>query len=236
MSLPADPGAELARTLRAHARDACVFGGRDDPGVDFGPWNTLRAERPLARMECRTGEHVSTALRVAADRGVPVSVCGGREDVHGRTSRSGFLAIDLRRMDAARYDAGDGTVEVGGGVTARGLLAALPADRVTPTTVNADVGVVGAVAGGGYGALSGRHGLACDALLGAQVLTPDGRWRDASPAGDPDLFWALRGGGSGFGVVVSARFATHILRHVLHAQIQFALTAARPALAAIDPP
>ena len=189
----------------------------------------------MARIECRTSEHVSAALRVATDHGVPVSVCGGREDVYGRNCRSGFLVIDLRCMDAASYDAGTEAVEIGGGVTARGLLAALPAGRVTPTTVNANVGVVGATAGGGYGALSGRHGLVCDALLSAEVVTPDGRRRIASPTGETDLFWALRGGGSGFGVVVSARFATHTLPHVLHAKVQFALSSARPALAAIDP-
>ena len=229
-----DQGALLARVLRTHASDAEVFGGSEDVGVDFNPWNTVQAGRPLARIECRTAEHVATALRVAVDHGTPVSVCGGREDAHGRNSRSGFLVIDLRRMDAISYDGGSGSVEVGGGVTAGSLLAVLPPERVTPTTANANVGLVGAAAGGGYGMLAGRHGLVCDALLGADVVTPDGIKRTVDANTSADLFWALRGGGSGFGVVVSARFATYVLPSVLNAQIQFSLSSARPALAAVD--
>lgn len=219
----------LAESLRAHLGDAPVFGGLDSR-VSFDPWNKAHAEWPLARVECRTPEQVAMAVRVAADHGVPVSVCGGRQDVYGRNSRGGHLILDLRRMTDVALGADQQSVSAGGGVTTAHLLNSLPPDRVTPTVTNVNVGVVGAATGGGYGLLAGSYGLACDAVVGAELVLADGRVVRANARENPDLFWALRGGGAGFGVVTAMQFAMHRCAPVFHAQVAVPLSSATDAL------
>ena len=229
-----DKGVQLATDLRAHLEGVDVFGGSDDPGVDFGPWNIAEAQRPLARIECRTAGQVSTALKIAADHDVPVSVCGGREDAFARNSRAGFLVVDLRHMDNVIYDAVTRVARIGGGVTTSRLLGRLSSDIVTPTTCNANVGLIGAATGGGYGLLAGSYGLVCDALLGVEMVLANGQQVSVDATHEPDLFWALRGGGNGFGVVTSARLATYSCPHVLSTQINFPLSSGRRPLMIIQ--
>ncbi len=110
------------------------------------------------------------------------------------------------------------------------MLAGLPGGIVTPTTVNANVGVVGAAAGGGYGALCGRFGMACDALMAAEVVLADGRTVHVDAEQHPDLLWALRGGGTGYGIVTQASFATRSLPSLLSAEIEVPLEVAEDTL------
>lgn len=219
----------MLRALRTHLSDVQVFGGLD-PAVGFEPFNPTHAEWPLARVECRTTDHVSAVVRIASDHRVPVSVCSGREDIYARNSRSGHLVLDLRHLADARFDKRSACVKVGGGVTTKMMLSALPTDVVTPTVTSANAGVVGAATGGGYGLLCGSFGLACDALVGAEVVLANGEAIIAGADDDDDLLWALRGGGTGFGIVTKARFATHRCGHMLSAEIGVPLHAASDAL------
>lgn len=180
-----------------------------DPRVNFNPWNPTLAEWPLARVICRTTQEVSDAIRIAADFGTPVTAAAGREGAYARNSRSGHIVLDLRHLNGATLDARQEVVAVGGGTTTKAMLDAIPSHIVTPTVTNAGVGVVGAASGGGYGLLCGSFGLACDALVHAEVVLADGSVVTASNQENTELFWALRGGGTGFGVVTQARFATH---------------------------
>lgn len=218
--------------LRSHADGPTIFAGLDE-GVNFEPWNGARAEWPRARIVCRTVDQVSTAVKIASDHGVTVSVAGGRSDVFARNSRSGQLVVDLREMNRAERTSYD-WVSVSGGTTTSQLLASLPAGVVTPTVTNLNVGVIGAAAGGGYGLLSGSFGLACDALLSADVILADGRLVHADQDENTDLFWALRGGGTGFGVVVNARFATYPCASVFSANVAVQLRDAHASLLAIQ--
>ncbi len=224
-------GKELVDTLRKHLRNADVFGDDPQTGADFHTWNTKTA-CPLARVECRSVADVQAALRIAREFGVPLSVSGGRLDPDARTNLDGHLILDLRRMAAVSHDTIKETVTLQGGVTTGNLLGVLPEDIITVTGWNPDIGVVGLTLGGGYSGLNGRFGLACDNLRSAQMVLADGDLAHVSVAENTELYWALRGGGTGFGVVTSLTLATYRVRRVLCATLVFQLRSARQALLA----
>jgi len=224
-----DTSFEIGKALRAEIAEAHVFSGLD-PRVSFTPWSLNTAGWPLARVECRTVDQIASAMRIASERNVPVTICGGRQDVWGRNSRSGALVLDLSQMTHVRFDEPHKTVEIGSGVTTGKLLEALPPDTVIPTTINRNVGLIGAALGGGYGMLCGSYGLTCDALLSADLVLSDGSFLHVSAEENADLLRVLRGGGSGYGVVASAQFATHHCAQVLAANIIVPLDEAIDAL------
>ena len=223
----------IAEILRAEVAEAAVFSGLD-PRVSFMPWSLNIAEWPLARVECHNIEQVASAMRVASERNVPVTVCGGREDGWGRNSRSGAIVIDLSQMTKVTFDEQQATVEIGGGVTTGTLLEVLPSDTVIPATGNRNVGIIGAALGGGYGMLCGSYGLTCDALLSADLVLSNGNLVHVSADENADLLRVLRGGGSGYGVVTSARFATHRCGQVLAANVTLPLSASLHAMLLIQ--
>jgi FAD/FMN-containing dehydrogenase len=203
----------------------------NDPDLSFGPWHASpSAARSAARVECSTEADVATALRIAADAGAGVAVAGGRYDAFARNARVGDLVVDLRRMNRVSYDASAATVTVGGGVTSEMLHAALPGDRVVPVSNTSKVGLAALATGGGYGWLNSGFGLTTDSLLSARVVVADGTIADASPSGDAELLWALRGGGTGFGAITSMTLAVHELASLLHCVFVFGLENARQAL------
>ncbi len=224
---------EIAEALRAEVAEATVFSGLD-PRVSFAPWSLTVAEWPLARIVCHNTEQVASAMRVASERNVPVTVCGGREDGWGRNSRRDALVLDLSQMTKVHFNEQQATVEIGSGVTTGILLETLSSDTVLPTTANKNVGVIGAAMGGGYGMLCGSYGLTCDALLSADLVLSNGDLVHVSSDENADLLRALRGGGSGYGVVTSAQFSTHHCAQVLAANITTPLNASFPALLLIQ--
>jgi FAD/FMN-containing dehydrogenase len=98
---------------------------------------------------------------------------------------------------------------VAGGARVKDVAAAGAHDLVAAMGVCGTVGMAGLTLGGGYGPLSGAYGLAVDNLLGAEIVLADGRRVTTGPDAEPDLFWALRGGGGNFGVVTSLRIRLH---------------------------
>ena len=186
--------------------------------------------RPLALVECADEAGVRAALQVAAEYAVPVSVLAGGHDLSARAFNEGNLVLDLRRMCQVQVGSAAGEVTVGGGALTRHLLAALPDDLVTVTGTMLSVGVTGLTLGGGYGRLNSRFGLASDCMRSARVVLADGSLVTASEHEDADLFWALRGGGSGFGVVTAMTMALQSLPLVLTAMILCPLDRAKNAL------
>lgn len=193
-------------------------------------WNGAMNHRPALVVHCETTAEVQHAIRTAREFGFPVSVRGGGHDWAGRAIRAGGLVIDLTHLRGVSVHGGIATVE--GGATVEDVAAA--ADKlglaVAAGTVGA-VGMTGLTLAGGYGPLCGRFGLAADNLVGAEVVLADGHLAHAGSDDDPDLLWALRGGGGNFGVVTSVDVALHPLPEVLVGSFTFSLTDAPTVLA-----
>ncbi|MEH0934911.1 FAD-binding oxidoreductase [Micromonospora psammae] len=141
-------------------------------------WNGAVDRAPAMIARCRDVGEVAAVLRVARRCRLPLTVRVGGHDWAGRALRDGGLVLDLTGMREVEVDPAAGTVTVAGGVTAADVVAALrPYDLVVATGVVRSVGLAGLTLAGGYGPLCGRHGLALDNLLAAEVVLADGRRR-----------------------------------------------------------
>ncbi|MDF5754669.1 FAD-binding oxidoreductase [Spongiactinospora sp. TRM90649] len=179
-------------------------------------WNGAVAHRPAVVVLCTEASDVRAGVRVAREHGLPLSVRGGGHDWAGRALRDGGLTLDLTRLRQVRIDADRRRAQIGGGATANDLLAAAePAGLIAATGTIGSVGMVGLTLGGGYGPLAGRAGLAADNLLGAEIVLADGSLVRVDAEHEPDLLWALRGGGGNFGVVTSATIRLHAVPSVV---------------------
>ena len=185
-------------------------------------WNGAVRHRPAMVALCERPEEVAAAVRVAWQRGLPLSVRGGGHDWAGRALRDGGLVIDLTGMRDVAVDTQAGIAMVAGGARIKDVAAAADAHSLVAALGNCGaVGVAGLTLGGGYGPLSGTCGLAADNLLGAEVVLADGRRVTTSSDEEPDLFWALRGGGGNFGVVTAMRVRLHEARDLLGGSIVY---------------
>ena len=170
-------------------------------------------------------------MGVAREHDLPLSVRGGGHDWAGRALSDGGLVIDLTSMRAVTVDSDAGIATAQGGATAGDVVAPARALGLAPVTGTVKaVGMAGLTLGGGYGPLCGKHGLAADNLIGARAVLADGRVVIADQAHDPDLLWALRGGGGSFGVVTSARYRLHPLESVTAGLLLFGLEQAEAVL------
>jgi FAD/FMN-containing dehydrogenase len=185
-------------------------------------WNGAVRRRPAIVAFCKQFEDVQAAVRAARRHGLPLSVRGGGHDWAGRALRDGGLVIDLTGMRGAAVDPQFLVATVAGGARVKDVAAATGAHGLVAALGNCGtVGIAGLTLGGGYGPLSGSCGLAADNLLGAEVVLADGRRVTTGPDAEPDLFWALRGGGGNFGVVTSLRVRLHAKRNMLAGSIVY---------------
>lgn len=185
-------------------------------------WNGAMTQRPAAVVRPTSHIEVQSALRYAADTGMPVSVRGGGHDWAGRALITGGLVIDLSLMRRVDVDARSQTAFVSGGSTAADVVAATESFGLVPTTgTYGGVGIVGLTLAGGYGPLNGIAGLALDNVLAFEVVLHDGTTTTVDERHEPDLFWAMRGGGGNFGVVTGMRVRLNALDSVIAGFIAF---------------
>jgi FAD/FMN-containing dehydrogenase len=186
--------------------------GPGDPGYDDARTvqNGLIDRRPALVVRPTGAADVVQTVAFAREHGVLLSVKGGGHNVAGNATNDGGIVIDLSLMRAVHVDAKARTARVQGGATWSDL------DRetqlfglATPGGVVSTTGVAGLTLHGGMGHLRSKHGLSSDNLLSVDVVTADGQLRTASADENPDLFWAVRGAGSNFGVVTSFEFRLH---------------------------
>jgi FAD/FMN-containing dehydrogenase len=168
-----------------------------------------RDVRPHALVRCATEQDVVRGVAYARGAGMHVVPRGGGHCFAGRSSTDGGIVLDLSRLDQIAMSS-DGRARIGAGARLSQVYAALHRRaRTLPAGCGPTVSIGGLTLGGGLGLLGRSHGLTCDSLLGARVVLADGRAVDCDIEHEPDLFWALRGGGGGqFGVVTSLDFAT----------------------------
>jgi len=194
--------------------------GYDDAArVFFGTGAPALVVRP------RDPDEVAAALAHAARQGLAVSVRSGGHSALAHGTNSGGMVIDLARLnDVEVLDTERRLVRVGGGATWGRVSSALDARGWAITSGDTgDVGVGGLTLGGGFGWLVRRYGLAIDNLVGARVVTADGRLLTASTDEHPALFWALRGGGGNFGVVVDFDFVAQPVSTVHFGSVTYRL-------------
>jgi FAD/FMN-containing dehydrogenase len=192
--------------------------------------NGLIDKRPALIVRCLNTADVVDAVNTARDAGLELSVRGGGHNVAGKAVTEGGLMVDLSLMKGIHADPIGHAVRAQGGVTVREL------DRATatfglavPSGVVSSTGIAGLTLGGGLGWLMGRYGMAIDNLLSAEVVLATGEVATASEAENPDLFWAIRGGGGNFGVATSFELQAHPVASVLSGPVLHTLDAA-PAL------
>jgi hypothetical protein len=178
-------------------------------------WNGAIDHRPALIVRPWTSGDVQAAVRAAREHQLPLSVLGGGHDWADRAMRPGGLVIDLSQMRRVSIDARARIATVSGGATAADVADAAAGYGLTAVVgMTGRVGMAGLTLAGGYGPLTGRFGLALDNLLGADVVLEDGRRVQVDATSEPELFWALRGGGGNFGVVTSMRIQLHPLEQV----------------------
>jgi FAD/FMN-containing dehydrogenase len=208
--------ASCAGELRAAISGPVALPGDELYAEGSRVWNGAVCHRPAIIAFCDQPGDVQAAVRAARRHGLPLSVRGGGHDWAGRALCDGGLVIDLTGMRDVTVDPRGLEATVAGGARAKDVAAAAGAHGLVAALGNCGtVGMAGLTLGGGYGPLSGFCGLAADNLLGAEIVLADGRCVKTGPDAEPDLYWALRGGGGNFGVVTSLRVRLHPARDML---------------------
>jgi hypothetical protein len=188
------------------------------PGYDHARrvWNGMIDRRPALIVRPRTATDVRQSVTFASDHGLELAVRGGGHNVAGTSTCDGGLVIDLSAMTTVHVDPESRTARVEGGATWGDFdRAAGRAGLATTGGMISSTGVAGLTLGGGVGWLMRAHGMACDNLTHATVVTAHDGIITTSPAVYPDLFAALCGGGGNFGVVTELGYRLHPVRSVL---------------------
>lgn len=179
-------------------------------------WNAMVDRHPAVIVRANGVADVEQVVATAAEHGALLAVRGGGHSFPGFSTCDGGIMLDLSQMNAIEVDRSSLRATVSGGALLRDLdTACVPYGLVVPAGLISHTGVGGLTLGGGMGWLSRRLGLTIDSLVAADLVTADGRTRRVSAEADPDLFWAIRGGGGNFGVVTTFVFRMHELGHVL---------------------
>lgn len=195
--------------LRAHRGPVIA---PTDPGYDAAreSFNALVDARPVAIVRPTGAEDVRVAIDFARRLELPVSIRGGGHSVAGHSVGDGSVMVDLRLLREVSLDRQRHLVQVGGGCCWNDVDARTQSfDLAMPGGTFGDTGVAGLTLNGGIGHLIGAYGLTLDNLEAAEVVAADGRVVEVTAHAEPELFWALRGGGGNFGVVTSFTFRVH---------------------------
>ena len=199
-----------------------MIAGDPDYDASRSIWNGAIDRKPAVIALCTTPEEVAEAIRFARASGLEIAVRGGGHSYAGNSVCEGGLMIHLGRMCGVTVDAVARRAVCGGGATWADVDAACQLHGLaTPGGFISHTGIAGLTLGGGIGWLTKKAGLSCDNLVAAELVTADSRIVRATAEVNPELFWALRGGGGNFGIVTSFEFALHPVGPLVHLGLFF---------------
>jgi len=202
--------AEALDALRSGLGGAVLLPGEDGYDRARAVWNAMIDRRPSVIVRPKGVADVIATVNFARDHGLPVAIKGGGHNVAGHGVCDGGLMLDLSAMRSVRVDPQARRAQVEGGATWGDVDRETQAfGLATPGGLISDTGVAGLTLAGGIGWLRSRYGLCVDNVVSFDVVTAAGELVTASADSHPDLYWALRGGGGNFGVVVNFEFALH---------------------------
>jgi FAD/FMN-containing dehydrogenase len=185
-------------------------------------FNAMIERRPAAILVCSDAEDVARGVAAAREYGLPISMKGGGHSVAGNAVCEDGLMLDMSSMKRILVDPERNLTVAEAGLTLGEFDAATSTYGLATTLgVVSMTGIAGLTLGGGIGWLNGKHGLACDNVLSMSVVTADGQRRTVDAGQHEDLFWAMRGGGGNFGVVVSFTYRLHPVTTVLAGPISY---------------
>jgi FAD/FMN-containing dehydrogenase len=227
MSTPSpNPTALSLPDLRAEVRGEVI--GPDDAGYDAARVvaNGAVDGRPAVIVRAADADDVARVVALARETGLELAVRSGGHSGAGHSTCDGGIVLDLRAMRALELDPGSRTGWVEAGLTAGEFTtAAAEHGLAVGFGDTGSVGLGGLTLGGGVGYLARKHGLTIDSLLAAEIVTADGQLRRVDEASDPDLFWALRGGGGNFGVATRFHFRLHPVGQIVGGMLVLPATA-----------
>ncbi|MCA1648444.1 MAG: FAD-binding oxidoreductase [Chloroflexi bacterium] len=194
-------------------------------------FNAMINKHPALIVRCVGTADVMHSVAFAREHGMPLSVRGGGHSVAGTAVCEGGIVLDMAAMKGVRVDPENRIVDAQAGLLLRELDHETQAFQLaTPLGVVSVTGIAGLTLGGGIGWINGKHGLACDNVLQADVVTADGRLVRASAQENADIFWAIRGGSGNFGVVTTFSYRLHPVGPVLGGFVSYPVERSREAL------
>ncbi|MDK3016883.1 FAD-binding oxidoreductase [Pseudodonghicola flavimaris] len=206
----ADISADTADALGASLRGDVYAAGSPEYDAARTLWNAMNDRRPGLVARAFGASDVQKVVDFARDHDLLLAIRSGGHQIAGHAVADGGLLLDLSQMRSVRVDAARRTVRVEPGATLGDIdRETEPHGLTVPTGINSTTGIAGLTLGGGFGWLTRKFGMTIDNLLSADVVTADGRLLTASATENPDLFWAIRGGGGNFGVITSFEFRLH---------------------------
>ncbi len=193
--------------------------------------NGLVNKYPALIVYAADAADVVEAVRFARTENLPLSVRGAGHHIAGACVAEGGIVIDTSSLKTLSIDTVGRTATGGAGLTMGEFVRPLHEQGfIVPTGSHDSVGLAGITLCGGMGILMGKYGLLCDNLLSAEIVTADGKLRTANATENPDLFWALRGGGGNFGVVTSLTFRIHPIEPTIAGMVLHPISRAREVL------
>jgi FAD/FMN-containing dehydrogenase len=220
-------GEATVRELRDALRGELIAPGDAAYDEARSVWNGMIDRRPALIARCAGTSDVIAAVGFARSEGLTVAVRGGGHNVAGNATCDGGLVIDLSPMKGIRVDAENRTVRAQGGLTWGELDAETQAFGLATTGgLVTTTGIAGFTLGGGIGWMMREHGIACDNLISADLVTADGQTVHASETENAELLWGLRGGGGNFGVVTEFEYRLHPVAQIMGGMVAWPVEAA----------
>ena len=210
----------LIADLRTQISGRVVEPAEEDYDQIRKVWNGMVDRRPALIIQCQSAQDVITAVKLAREKNLVISVRGGGHSVTGSAVCDGGIMIDLSTMRKVQVDPEQLTAKAQAGATWGDMDKATQVfGLATPGGIVSSTGIAGLTLGGGFGWLVRQFGMSCDNLIEAEMVTAEGELVKANTTENPELFWGLRGGGGNFGIVTSFTFRLYPVSTVLGGMI-----------------